>query len=198
MTNKVPRWTWLIATGMGSGLLSPAPGTWGSFAGLLIWCLLTKALLTPVANWLIINSFCQYLPYYIFIVEMLIIVGIAIVTWLAVFVSDTIVQATKETDPSYIVIDEWVGLWIALWPVRWDLASYVRTYESYGWTYLLLMTLIPFISFRFLDIWKPWPIRQIQVLPDGQGIVADDIVAGLYSVPIVILAKELLTVFYNI
>lgn len=198
MTNKVPRWVWLIATGVGSGLLSPAPGTWGSFAGLLIWCLLIKVILAPVANWLIINSFCQHLNYYIFIVEILIIALIIIATWLAVFVSDKIVQATQETDPSYIVIDEWVGLWVALWPVRWDLANYIHTYEFYGWTHLLLVTLVPFISFRFFDIWKPWPIRQIQVLPGGQGIVADDLVAGLYSVPIVILVRELLTISYNI
>ena len=37
------------------------------------------------------------------------------------------------------------------------------------------------VLFRIFDIWKPWPIRQIQILPGGQGIVADDVVAGFYA-----------------
>ena len=47
--------------------------------------------------------------------------------------------------------------------------------------------LVPFLVFRLLDIWKPWPVKQIQVLPAGSGVVADDVVAGLYGIPLVFL-----------
>ena len=50
---------------------------------------------------------------------------------------------------------------------------------------------MPFLVFRLLDIWKPWPVRQIQVLPAGDGVVADDVVAGLYGIPIVMLVTPL-------
>jgi phosphatidylglycerophosphatase A len=40
---------------------------------------------------------------------------------------------------------------------------------------------VAFLSFRVLDIWKPWPIRQLERLPGGLGIMADDLVAGLLA-----------------
>jgi phosphatidylglycerophosphatase A len=51
--------------------------------------------------------------------------------------------------------------------------------------------LVPFLVFRLLDITKPWPVRQIQDLPGGTGIVADDVVAGLYGLPVVVLLAPL-------
>jgi len=45
--------------------------------------------------------------------------------------------------------------------------------------------------FRLLDVLKPWPVYQIQALPGGTGIVADDVVAGLYGIPIVMLAAPM-------
>jgi phosphatidylglycerophosphatase A len=105
---------------------------------------------------------------------------------LAIFVSNLVVKETEEKDPSYIVIDEWVGIWIALWPIRWEIARVDHGVMVVNWWWLSIVA-VPFLSFRFLDIWKPWPIRQIQVLSDGYGIVADDVVAGLFSIPIVIL-----------
>jgi phosphatidylglycerophosphatase A len=38
-----------------------------------------------------------------------------------------------------------------------------------------------FILFRLFDIWKPWPVRNFEKLPDGTGIVMDDLAAGLYA-----------------
>jgi phosphatidylglycerophosphatase A len=185
MKLKAPKWTWLVATGMGSGLLRPASGTWGSLAGLGVWCLISRVILTPFVIWVKNYQSSLYLTFCIFIVELLIIIFIIISIWLAIFVSDLIVKETKEEDPCYIVIDEWVGIWIALWPIRWEIANSSHSLMAIG--YWLPLLLVPFIAFRFLDIWKPWPIRQIQVLPHGYGIVVDDVVAGLCSMPVVIL-----------
>src|SRR6476661_7138238 len=46
-----------------------------------------------------------------------------------------------------------------------------------NWKYLLL----GFILFRAFDIWKPWPVRQLEKLPGGWGIMADDWMAGIYA-----------------
>ena len=68
-----------------------------------------------------------------------------------------------DHDPKRAVWDEFVGMWI---------------------TCLLLPKTLPwlaaaFLVFRVLDILKPWPIRRLEGLPGGLGIMADDVVAGV-------------------
>jgi phosphatidylglycerophosphatase A len=46
-----------------------------------------------------------------------------------------------------------------------------------NWKYLLL----GFVLFRIFDIWKPFPVRQLESLPSGWGIMADDWMAGIYA-----------------
>ena len=41
--------------------------------------------------------------------------------------------------------------------------------------------LAAFVLFRLFDIWKPSPVRQLEALPGGWGIVADDLMAGVYA-----------------
>lgn len=53
------------------------------------------------------------------------------------------------------------------------------------WGWLLLL----FLLFRALDVWKPFPIRQLQAWPGGLGVVADDLLAGLYANAVVQLAR---------
>jgi phosphatidylglycerophosphatase A len=68
-------------------------------------------------------------------------------------------------DPGVVVIDEIVGQWIALILIPLCL-----------WT-----TIGAFLLFRLTDIVKPYPARQLEALPGGWGIVADDLMAGLYA-----------------
>jgi phosphatidylglycerophosphatase A len=105
--------------------------------------------------------------------------------------TDLVVREAGEKDPPYAVIDEWAGMWITLWPVRWEIAQNLhRLWAPGGWRWLPVL-LVPFLVFRALDIWKPWPIRQVEALPGGTGVMADDVVAGLYGIPIVMLAVPL-------
>jgi phosphatidylglycerophosphatase A len=68
-------------------------------------------------------------------------------------------------DPREVVIDEFVGMLVAfLWlPV---------TLQSLAAAFLL---------FRLFDIWKPFPARKFEDIPGGLGIMADDLVAGIYA-----------------
>ncbi len=68
-------------------------------------------------------------------------------------------------DPSSIVVDEVAGMLVAL----------LGQPRSLPWVGAL------FGLFRLLDIWKPFPIRQLQALPGGWGIVVDDLLAGLVA-----------------
>jgi phosphatidylglycerophosphatase A len=72
----------------------------------------------------------------------------------------------KTEDPSIVVVDEVLGQWLAL-----------AGASVYNWkTYLAAFAL-----FRLFDIWKPPPVRQLERLPGGIGINADDAMAGLYA-----------------
>jgi len=69
-------------------------------------------------------------------------------------------------DPRFVVVDEVIGQWITL------AGASVWNWKSF---------LAAFFLFRILDVWKPPPVRQLERLPGGFGIVADDVMAGLYG-----------------
>ena len=68
----------------------------------------------------------------------------------------------RQPDPRSVVVDEFCGMWLAL----------IGTNPS------VLVMVAAFVAFRFLDIVKPPPVRQVERLPGGIGIMADDLVAG--------------------
>ena len=78
-------------------------------------------------------------------------------------------RSRKDHDPGYVVVDEAVGQWIALAPVRAD------RWEDW---------LMAVVLFRLFDIAKPPPIRSLERLPSGWGVVADDAAAGLCAMMI--------------
>jgi phosphatidylglycerophosphatase A len=78
----------------------------------------------------------------------------------------------KRPDPSCVVIDEAAGQFLVL------------LFVLPAWTNLIA----GFLLFRFFDIFKPFPIRRLERLPSGWGIMADDIMAAL-------MAKGLLHLF---
>jgi phosphatidylglycerophosphatase A len=84
----------------------------------------------------------------------------------AFWASTLTARAARKKDPGFVVIDEVLGQWVTLLGTA-DL----------NWQKLLT----GFLLFRVFDIWKPWPIRQIEHLPEGYGIVCDDLAAGLYG-----------------
>jgi len=90
---------------------------------------------------------------------------IAIAVVLGVPAATRVSRATGVTDPQHVVIDELAGQWttLLLAPVSWK------------------TLLTGFILFRGFDILKPPPVRQLERLRAGFGIVADDLGAGVYA-----------------
>ena len=76
-------------------------------------------------------------------------------------------------DPGFVVIDEVAGQWIAL---LWSPADW-----KHG--------LIALVLFRLFDITKPFPARNLERLPEGWGIVFDDVAAGLYALGVASLLR---------
>jgi phosphatidylglycerophosphatase A len=72
----------------------------------------------------------------------------------------------QKKDPGLVVIDEVLGQWVTL------LGASVLNWKSLAAGFLL---------FRVFDIWKPWPVRILERLPGGIGIVTDDLAAGVYA-----------------
>ena len=157
---KAPRIAWWIATGFGSGYLKPAPGTWGSLAGLVAWLLLVGGMRgagKAFAPWLLLAA-----P-----------LALAL---LAVWAADRVVTETGQKDPAFIVADEWVGLWFALTPLLFTI-----TVQPQPWLLWAARLVAPFMLFRLFDIWKPGVVDRAQSLPGGWGVVMDDVLAGLLA-----------------
>jgi phosphatidylglycerophosphatase A len=80
----------------------------------------------------------------------------------------SVARASGTKDPQFVVIDEVAGQWITLLfaPVTWKTLA------------------VGFILFRGFDIVKPPPVRQLERLPEGTGIVVDDVGAGIYALAV--------------
>jgi phosphatidylglycerophosphatase A len=91
--------------------------------------------------------------------------GIALSLLLGIPAATIAARESGRKDPGFVVVDEVAGQWIALLGSRAD------------WRHALLALLL----FRIFDITKPFPVRQLENLPEGWGIVLDDVGAGLYA-----------------
>jgi len=94
-----------------------------------------------------------------------VIILAAVVTMIGIPAATQVARAFAKKDPQFVVIDEVAGQLITLIaaPLTW------KTF------------LAGFILFRAFDIVKPPPVRQLEKLPEGSGIVLDDVAAGLYA-----------------
>jgi len=151
----------IIATGLFSGYIPWASGTFGTLVGVLFY------LIPGAENPLVLATMA--------------IVGFFVGAWASARVAAVVghrltrtAQKAKEAfqpgehetaDPSIVVVDEVVGMWITL---------------------LFLPKTIPvivigFFAFRAFDILKPQPARRLESVPNGWGIMLDDVIAGIYA-----------------
>lgn len=139
-----------LATVGGLGDLLPAPGTTvGSVTGVALFVLATW----PLPGW----------------ERAVALVGLAAVCPVAVWACGEEARRRGVVDPGPVVADEVAGQWLAL------ATLVVVTARRPG----ALDLVASFFLFRLFDIVKPWPIRRLERLPGGWGIVLDDLAAGL-------------------
>jgi phosphatidylglycerophosphatase A len=142
----------LIASCFGLGWLPIAPGTWGSMPVVIIFALLCAG----GASVETIN---------------VLMIGLALIgSVVCVRFASASIAATGSSDPREVVMDEFAGQAIAFIGI-----AAIRPSE------MLVATVLGFLLFRFFDIFKPWPIRKLELLPGGWGILADDLLAGVYA-----------------
>ena len=124
------------------GRIPFAPGSWASLAAVILWLNFFKNL-----NYL-------FLP----------IIAVTFF-FIGTYFSYLVLKTTNTKDPSFIVIDEWVGQWIAFsfLPVNYTIA------------------ILGFLLFRFFDISKVGPVKFFEKLPGAWGVMADDVIAGILS-----------------
>jgi phosphatidylglycerophosphatase A len=157
-----------VAQGFGIGRIPFAPGTWGSMLG-VVWSVLLLRYCSPAlfASVIVLSSL------------------------LAVWICGEAEKILGVSDPGSVVLDEIVAMPLAYFGVEllaarsagdWGLGLFDRPTSPVEPTPgLLLLLAIGFGLFRLFDIWKPWPIRRLQYLPGGWGVVVDDLAAALVA-----------------
>jgi phosphatidylglycerophosphatase A len=201
-----PRLAVAIATALGVGYAPKAPGTFGSLVGVLTAMATALFFLRPHRlsdllspqrlmestlmdhHFLVPGSDIHSTP-----LILPVICAIVLILFLAlvgVWSSGKTAKFAGIKDPQYVVIDEVAGQHITLilplipvampnFALQMDFSQYAiySALSLLNWRYLL----VGFILFRILDIWKPYPIRNLERLPSGWGIMADDWLAGVFA-----------------
>ena len=152
----------LALTTWGVGYIPGAPGTYGSAVAILIYAVIRNLVVQFSSNQptvsLAINGI--YL-------NALIALALTMFCLAGVWASSRAIEMLGSSDPSEAVVDEVMGQFVTFLFIPFGL----------GWPFILA----GFLLFRLFDIWKPYPVRNLEVLPGGLGICADDIIAGVYA-----------------
>lgn len=152
------RVAYAIATGAGAGFAPVAPGTFGSAEGVVLFIAINA----------LVNIRFALTPRWALIVFIAINLALFLI---GVWAANRTCDITKLKDPSIVVIDEVSGQLIALTPL-------ILVPSLAG-------LLAAFALFRTFDIFKPYPIRKLEGLKGGLGVMADDALAGVYAAVLV-------------
>jgi phosphatidylglycerophosphatase A len=155
-------WAWTVATFFGAGLGKPGPGTWGSCAATLLWAI-PALLLQPTPLPLLLWT----------------LAGAILSTAIGIPAATIAARESGRKDPGFVVIDEVAGQWITLLAIPFAqlISSSFSTHARIDAGHILAALLL----FRLFDVTKPFPVRNLEKLPEGTGIVFDDVAAGLYA-----------------
>ena len=143
----------------GIGNSKYAPGTAASFVSCLI-----------------------YIWFYIFQIDIfLLILSVALIFVFSVYSIDGSKNLFSEFDAKEIVIDEFIGQSIPILTIYYFI-------DKNNLVHFILYTFVSFILFRIFDIWKPYPISEIDKnMKNGFGVILDDLIAGIYSTLILLI-----------
>lgn len=142
----------LLTSCFGLGMLPIAPGTWGSLPSMLIFALLVSMGIS--------NNYLLLVMLVLTLAGSIVCVGFA----------PAAIARTGKNDPSEVVADEFAGQAVTFMFACFMPINYICTTAIAG-----------FLLFRVFDVFKPWPIRKLEKFPKGWGILADDLLAGVYA-----------------
>ena len=151
-----------FSTGLGIGMIPIAPGTWGSLEGWLI----ASGAVAFFQGGAAAPGRIRLAP----VQDFWLIAGAAVVLGTFGILVSSRTESVAVHDPGPVVIDEVVGQMIACAPLT-----------HWGCPIPLRLWIVAFLLFRLFDVWKPGPIRRLQELPGGLGIMADDVAAGVVA-----------------
>jgi len=149
----------LIASGLGTGYLPVAPGTWGSASVAGIFLLVAWA---SSGKWAFVSGT---------MVVLAIVAGAACVA-----LGDFAEKTYRRKDPPQCTLDEWAGQ-----AVTYLLMPPFLMANATEWRHWLVVAAVGFVVFRAADIIKPPPARAMEKLKAGWGVLLDDVVAGVYA-----------------
>ena len=154
----------LTLTTWGVGYGPIAPGTWGSMVGVGIYVLFSwfeRGAAQHAASTGFGLELAQVMH---FTLNAVLLTAFCLI---GIWASGRSIPLLGNSDPSEAVVDEVMG----------QLITFLFIPFTLSWPFILA----GFLLFRLFDIWKPYPIDALQVLPGGIGVCADDIVAGVYA-----------------
>jgi phosphatidylglycerophosphatase A len=153
----------MLASCFGLGRLPLAPGTWGSLPPAIIFAVMCQ-LGAPALSISIVMA-------------ALVLVGSII----CIKYAPAAIAATGKSDPREVVADEFAGQALTFLAVPFLFPPEITTWQ------ICITTALGFLLFRIFDIIKPPPIQKLEKLPNGWGILADDLLAAVYAAIVLML-----------
>jgi phosphatidylglycerophosphatase A len=147
----------LLTSCFGLGRLPIAPGTWGSLPAAIVFGLMGHFHVSPVIMTIVMAAV------------------VLVSSVVCVMYAPAAIAATGKNDPGEVVADELAGQAVTF------LVSPFLAIGAAPVRQVWLVAAGGFALFRLFDITKPWPIRKLETLPKGWGILADDLLAGVYA-----------------
>ncbi len=162
----------------GVGYLPLAPGTWGAGVGLVLYLIFQAASLRFLT--LMRDKGVDATTLYLLRTSSLVLI-ILVITLAGVWAATRTETVLRRKDPGLVVVDEVAGQLLAFVFVP----ASVKPWALVG----------GFILFRLFDIWKPYPVRRLEALESGLGIMADDVLAGIYAAVVLSIMWLVVTLF---
>ena len=154
----------LIIATCGVGHIPLAPGTWGSLLGIVVYVAFLYASV-PVSAFAYTRGLnAEQFQALQTTLELALLIGIV---WVGIWAATRAEPLLGGKDPGAVIIDE--------------IAGQLVTFLFVPFTLPMWMIPVGFLLFRFFDIWKPYPIRRVESLESGLGVMGDDLVAGVYA-----------------
>jgi len=157
----------ILTSCFGLGRLPLAPGTWGSLPPAVIFALM-----------------CYFDVSAVTIAISMAVLAVAGSVICVVF-CPAVIKETGKSDPREVVADEFAGQAVTFLAFPFFMPADISTRQ------ILIITALGFVLFRIFDVVKPWPIRKLENLPKGWGVLADDILAAVFAAILILLCLKI-------